>query len=67
MRKDAEAGLCQASSQSNKMDDLPGEEGLGLGAGEDMYYFVCPHQDSPTFFGQQLLPHLVLHSPGMGM
>lgn len=51
--REQQAPTCQAPSKSIKMAGLPGVEplGLGLGAGEDIYYFVCPNLNPHLLWG----------------
>lgn len=65
MHKNGEAGLCHSCFQSIMMAGLPGVEVLALGNVGDVYHFICPNS-TPSFFGKQLLSHLVLFKPWDG-
>lgn len=47
------------------MAGLPGVEVLALGNVGDVYHFICSNI-TPSFFGKQLLSHLVLFKPWDG-
>lgn len=66
MHEDGEAGMCQACFQSLKMAGLPGVEGLGVRLVNDITTSSAQNH-TPTFFGKQLLSHLVLYSLGMAL